>query len=99
MTDKEKLLKNLKQVGVTFPSRQRFTLIMQNGKLGIITIANKSKIKLENEKVFHNQSFMISGEPTALIDIIECENAEQYVDHLLKFRSKWGLDNSKEEEE
>jgi len=99
LTDREKLLKNLNEIGVKFPSRQRFTLTLQDGELGILTIENKSKIKLENEKLFNNQSFLFSGAPTALLDIVDCQCAEEYVDKLLDLRKRWGLNKSREEAE
>lgn len=98
MSRKEKMLKNVKEIGVKFPSRQRFVLVYNEGRLGIMTTEIKGKIKLENEKVKQNRSFLINGSPTALLDVKDVKNAEEYVGILLQYHERWGLLEEEEEE-
>lgn len=94
MDKKAHLLKRVEEVGLKFPSRQRFVLTYIDGKLGVMSTTNKGKIQLKNEKFFDNKSILFNGK-TALLDIVDCQDAEQYVDKMLELNSSWGL--SKEE--
>ncbi len=91
MSDRHKLIEQVEKFGVKFPSRQRFVLGYKDGKTSIFTTENKSKIKLENEKFSNNRSLLIDGTVTALLDIRDIQNAEEYADTLLKLHKKWGL--------
>ncbi|PIC81063.1 hypothetical protein CSV75_04600 [Sporosarcina sp. P18a] len=95
-TDRDFLVNRVNQIGVKFPSRQRFSLCLNEGKLSIITTENKSKIKIENEKFFQNRSILFSGSPSALLDIVDCQNAEEYIDHLLYLRDRWNIGQEEE---
>lgn len=94
---RERLINQITEMGVKFPSRQRFVLNLIDGELGIMTTENKSKIKLENEKFFSNKTYLLSGE-SATLDIVECQSAEEYVDKLLDLRNRWLQDKVEEEE-
>lgn len=96
METRTKLIKQITDIGVKFPSRQRFVLNLIDGELRIMTTENKTKIKLENEKFFSNKSYLLNGESTTL-DIVECQNAEEYVDKLLDLRNRWLKDQLEEE--
>lgn len=91
MSKRETLLKNVKEHGLMFPSRHRFVLFYKEGKFGIMTQDQKSKIKLENEKVKSNLTFFLDGTPAALLDVKDIKNAEEYVDELIALYKKWGL--------
>lgn len=91
MTKKDHLLRQVEQVGLKFPSRQRFVLNLIDGELGVMSTTNKGRIQLKNEKFFDNKTLLISGQ-TALLDIVDCQSAEEYVDKLLDLRKRWGLD-------
>lgn len=91
MNKRETLIEQVKNHGMKFPSRHRFELVYQNGKLGVMTTENKGKIKLENEKVRQNKSILLDGSPTALLDVKEINSAEEYVDVTIDYLKRWGL--------
>lgn len=91
MSKRETLIEQVKNHGMKFPSRHRFVLVCQNGKLGVMTTENKGKIKLENEKVRQNKSILLDGSPTALLDVKEINSAEEYVDVIIDYLKRWDL--------
>jgi len=97
MSKRDELIKNVEKHGMKFPSRQRFVLSYQEGKLRIFTTNNKSRIKLENEKFNSNKSLLLDGSPTALLDIKDIQNAEEYADTIASLHDKWGIGNEENE--
>lgn len=91
MSKRKILIEQVKNHGIKFPSRHRFVLTKQDGKLAIITTQNKNKIKLENEKFSNNRSILLDGSPTALLDIQDVNSPEEYADTLIKHLKKWEL--------
>lgn len=97
MSKRETLINNVKEFGMTFPSRQRFVLIKKDDSLHVVTTENKGRIKLENEKVSQNKSLMADGSPTAILDVKDISSAEEYADTLLYYMEKWGIVEDTEE--
>ncbi len=91
MTKRETLIENVKKHGMKFPTRHRFVLTKQDGKLTIISTENKRKIKIENEKASQNKTILLDGSPTALLDIKEIKSAEEYADIVIDYMKRWDL--------